>query len=91
MIQRQEITKLLKQEIGDKSMTLHRVTDKDGNIQEHETRKNIKNDEELEALRKCYTMAQIRSSKEKATKRCETREIILFVSKFVFVLLKKCS
>ena len=38
--------------IGDKSMTLHRVTDKDGNVQEHETRKNIKNDEELEAFKK---------------------------------------
>ena len=26
-------------------MTLHRVTDKDGNVKEHETRKNIKDDE----------------------------------------------
>ena len=31
--------------IGDKSMTLHRVTDKDGHVEEHETRKNIKDDE----------------------------------------------
>ena len=33
--------------IGNKSMTLHRVTDRDGHIEEHETRKNIK-DEEVE-------------------------------------------
>ena len=38
--------------IGDKSMTLHRVTDKDGKVEEHETRKNINNDEELEAFKK---------------------------------------
>ena len=38
--------------IGDKSMTLHRVTDKDGNVEEHETRKNIENDEDLEAFKK---------------------------------------
>ena len=38
--------------IGDKSMTLHRVTDKDGNVEEHETRKNINNDDELEAFKK---------------------------------------
>ena len=38
--------------IGDKSMTLHRVTDKDGNVEEHETRKNISNDDELEAFKK---------------------------------------
>lgn len=31
--------------IGNKSMTLHRVTDKDGKVEEHETRKNIKDDE----------------------------------------------
>ena len=31
--------------IGNKSMTLQRVTDKDGHIEEHETRKNIKDDE----------------------------------------------
>ena len=31
--------------IGDKSMTLHRVTDKDGHVEERETRKNIKDDE----------------------------------------------
>ena len=31
--------------IGDRSMTLHRVTDKDGHVEEHETRKNIKDDE----------------------------------------------
>ena len=38
--------------IGDKSMTLHRVTDKDGHVEEHETRKNINTDEELEAFKK---------------------------------------
>ena len=31
--------------IGNKSMTLQRVTDKDGHVEEHETRKNIKDDE----------------------------------------------
>jgi hypothetical protein len=31
--------------IGNKSLTLHRVTDKDGNTEEHETRKNLKDDE----------------------------------------------
>ena len=38
--------------IGDKSMTLHRVTDKDGKVEERETRKNITNDDELEAFKK---------------------------------------
>ena len=38
--------------IGDKSMTLHRVTDKDGHVEEHETRKNINTDKELEAFKK---------------------------------------
>ena len=37
--------------IGNKSITIHRVTDKDGNVEEHETRKNIK-DNELEAFNK---------------------------------------
>lgn len=37
--------------IGNKSMTLHRVTHKDGKIDEHETRKNIK-DDEVEAFKK---------------------------------------
>ena len=31
--------------IGNKSMTLQRVTDKEGHVEEHETRKNIKDDE----------------------------------------------
>ena len=37
--------------IGNKSITVHRVTDKDGHVEEHETRKNIK-DNELEAFNK---------------------------------------
>lgn len=37
--------------IGNKSMTLHRVTHKDGKVDEHETRKNIK-DDEVEAFKK---------------------------------------
>ena len=35
--------------IGDKSMTLHRVTDSEGNVEEHETRNNIK-DNEIESF-----------------------------------------
>ena len=37
--------------IGNKSLTLHRVTDKDGNIEEHETRKNL-NDNEVDQFKK---------------------------------------
>ena len=37
--------------IGNKSLTLHRVTDKDGNTEEHETRKNLK-DDEIEQFKK---------------------------------------
>lgn len=39
--------------IGNKSLTLHRVTDKDGNTEEHETRKNIK-DEEVDSFKKLW-------------------------------------
>ena len=38
--------------IGNKSLTLHRVTDKDGNVEEHETRKNLRNDDEVEQFKK---------------------------------------
>ena len=38
--------------IGDKSMTLQRVTNKDGTVEEHETRKNIKDDAEAEQFKK---------------------------------------
>jgi hypothetical protein len=44
--------------IGDKSMTLHRVTDKDGKIEEHETRKNIK-DDEVEEFKKEWTKRNV--------------------------------
>ena len=49
--------------IGNRSMTLHRVTDKDGNVvQEHETRKNIKNDEELEAFKRDWIARNVPQS-----------------------------
>ena len=48
--------------IGDKSMTLHRVTDKDGNVEEHETRKNIKDDDELEAFKKDWIARNVPES-----------------------------
>ena len=48
--------------IGDKSMTLHRVTDKDGKVEEHETRKNITNDDELEAFKKEWIKRQVPDS-----------------------------
>ena len=48
--------------IGDKSMTLHRVTDKDGNVEEHETRKNINNDDELEAFKKDWIARNVPES-----------------------------
>jgi hypothetical protein len=44
--------------IGDKSMTLHRVTDKDGQTEEHETRKNIK-DDEVEEFKKEWTKRNV--------------------------------
>ena len=64
--------------IGDKSMTLHRVTDKDGNVEEHETRKNIENDEDLEAFKKEWISRNVPQShrleapKKRTTKGCET-------------------
>ena len=48
--------------IGDKSMTLHRVTDKDGKVEERETRKNIANDDELEAFKKEWIKRQVPDS-----------------------------
>lgn len=47
--------------IGNKSMTLQRVTDKDGHIEEHETRKNIK-DDEVEQFKKDWMTHNIPSS-----------------------------
>ena len=44
--------------IGNKSMTLHRVTDKDGHVEEHETKKNLK-DDEVEAFKKDWESRQI--------------------------------
>ena len=62
--------------IGDKSMTLHRVTDKDGNVEEHETRKNIKDDEELEAFKKDWIARNVpESHKLAAPKREDTKAI----------------
>jgi hypothetical protein len=52
--------------IGNKSMTLHRVTDKDGQIEEHETRKNI-NDDEVDEFKKQWTklnVPQVQNKKE---------------------------
>ena len=62
--------------IGDKSMTLHRVTDKDGHVQEHETRKNIKNDEELEAFKKEWIARNVpESHKLEAPKKEEPKAV----------------
>ena len=62
--------------IGDKSMTLHRVTDKDGNVQEHETRKNIKDDEELDAFKKEWIKRNVpQSHKLAAPKREEPKAV----------------
>ena len=44
--------------IGNKSLTLHRVTDKDGHVEEHVTRKNIK-DDELEAFNKDWISRKV--------------------------------
>lgn len=53
--------------IGDKSMTLERVTDKDGQVQEHETRKNIK-DDEVEQFKKDWLSHNIPKSQLEAPK-----------------------
>ena len=65
--------------IGDKSMTLHRVTDKDGKVEEHETRKNIK-DDEVEQFKKEWEArnvpesAQLPAPKKEETKAIEHKE-----------------
>ena len=61
--------------IGNKSLTLHRVTDKDGKVEEHETRKNIKNDEELEAFKKDWTNRNVPSNKSLEAPKEETKAI----------------
>ena len=62
--------------IGDKSMTLHRVTDKNGNVQEHETRKNINNDEELEQFKKDWIARNVpETSKLPAPKKDEPKAV----------------
>ena len=62
--------------IGDKSMTLHRVTDKDGHVEEHETRKNIKDDDELEAFKKEWIARNVpESHKLAAPQREQTKSI----------------
>ena len=50
--------------IGDKSMTLHRVTDKDGKVEEHETRKNIKDDKELEEFKNEWIKRNVPETKK---------------------------
>ena len=45
--------------IGDKSLTTQRVTNKDGTVDEHETRKNIKNDEEAESFKKDWESRKV--------------------------------
>ena len=69
--------------IGDKSMTLHRVTDKDGHVEEHETRKNIKDDAEAEQFKKDWiaknvpqhsTLPQPEKDQPKAVKHEEKKE-----------------
>ena len=48
--------------IGDKSMTLQRVTDKDGKVEERETRKNI-NDDEVEQFKKDWISRNVPEKK----------------------------
>jgi len=48
--------------IGDKSMTLQRVTDKDGHVEERETRKNIK-DDEVEQFKKDWISRNVPENK----------------------------
>ena len=48
--------------IGDKSMTLQRVTDKDGKVEERETRKNIK-DDEVEQFKKDWISRNVPEKK----------------------------
>jgi hypothetical protein len=50
--------------IGNKSMTLHRVTDKDGNVEEHETRKNIK-DDEMDTFKKEWFERKVPTNEKK--------------------------
>ena len=57
--------------IGDKSMTLLRVTDKDGHVEEHETRKNINNDDELEAFKKDWISRNVPESHKLAAPQKE--------------------
>ena len=49
--------------IGDKSMTLHRVTNKDGSVEEHETMKNIK-DEEVERFKNDWVSRNVPTVKQ---------------------------
>ena len=57
--------------IGDKSLTLHRVTDKDGHLEEHETRKNIKDDAELEAFKRDWIARNVPESHKLAAPKKE--------------------
>ena len=65
--------------IGDKSMTLQRVTDKDGHVEEHETRKNIK-DDEVEQFKKDWishnvpSNTQLEAPKEESKKEIKHEE-----------------
>ena len=63
--------------IGDKSMTLQRVTDKDGHVDEHETRKNIK-DDEVEEFKKQWISHNVPSNTQlpapKDGEKCEKCE-----------------
>ena len=67
--------------IGNKSMTLQRVTDKDGHVEEHETRKNIK-DDEVEQFKKDWishnvpstNSAQLEAPKEESKKEIKQED-----------------
>jgi len=65
--------------IGDKSMTLHRITDENGVVEEHETRKNIK-DEEVEDFKRNWSTKtyhkneQLPAPKEENVTNSESKE-----------------
>ena len=61
--------------IGDKSLTTQRVTNKDGTVDERETRKNIKDDEEAAAFKKDWEARNIPTTHKLEAPKEETKAI----------------
>lgn len=61
--------------IGNKSMTLQRVTDKDGHVEEHETRKNIK-DDEVEQFKKDWMTHNVPANSQLPEPKSEDKKEI---------------